>query len=629
MAKPIGTSSAPVTKTNLRSTVARPYEKSRVSGRQIARIGLGRFPSTTRNLVRPSDYCRNQDADVPSGVVGSSVFRAPVLTQLVPLSFRGVFFALLLTALSAGCSTPSSSAEVEPGPVALRRLTADQYERTVHDVLGAQVTVPNRIDPDDRRDGLLAVGSTFAGVTPSGLEKYEAAAATIAEQALGADHREALVQCQPASLTGPDEACARSFIERIGRKLFRRPLSDAEVDARVEIANTGARELASFHGGLELALMSFLVSPEFLFRVEEAEEDPSDPSRLRLTSISMAPRLSYLLWNTTPDEELLAAAERGDLVTDAGLAAQLERLLASTKLETGLRSIFSDLYDFRQFDDGLVRKDTALFPAYTQPMVEEAKEQTLRTIVSHLAQDLDYRALFTTQESFLTRRLGVVSQVPVPSPSGWEPYRFPDDSGRVGLLSHISFNALHAHPGRSSATLRGNFVREVLLCQEVPAPPANIDFSIVENTTGELRTARDRLEAHVSNDACAGCHALTDPIGLALENFDAIGMYREEENGAPIDSSGQLDGAPYEDAAGLGAALSEHPSLGPCLVRNLYRYTVGREPEAGEEPLLEALAQHFAESGYRTSELLRELLMSDGFRTTSGPRGVEETGDES
>ena len=551
------------------------------------------------------------------------------MTQLVPLSFRGVFFALLLNALSAGCSSPSSSAEVEPGPVALRRLTADQYERTVHDVLGAQVTVPNRIDPDDRRDGLLAVGSTFAGVTPSGLEKYEAAAATIAEQALGAAHREALVQCEPASLTGPDEACARSFIERIGRQLFRRPLSGAEVDARVEIANTGARELASFHGGLELALMSFLVSPEFLFRVEEAEEDPSDPSRLRLTSISMAPRLSYLLWNTTPDEELLAAAERGDLVTDAGLAAQLERLLASTKLETGLRSIFSDLYDFRQFDDGLVRKDTELFPAYTQPMIEEAKEQTLRTIVSHLAQDLDYRALFTTQESFLTRRLGVVYQVPVPSPSGWEPYRFPEDSGRVGLLSHISFNALHSHPGRSSATLRGNFVREVLLCQEVPAPPANIDFSIVENTTGELRTARDRLEAHVSNDACAGCHALTDPIGLALENFDAIGMYREEENGAPIDASGQLDGAPYEDAAGLGAALSEHPSLGPCLVRNLYRYTVGREPEAGEEPLLEALARDFAESGYRTSELLRELLMSDGFRTTSGPRGVEETGDES
>jgi hypothetical protein len=168
-----------------------------------------------------------------------------------------------------------------------------------------------------------------------------------------------------------------------------------------------------------------------------------------------------------------------------------------------------------------------------------------------------------------------------------------------------------------------------LLCQEVPAPPANIDFSIVEDTTGELRTARQRLEAHVSNDACAGCHSLTDPIGLALENFDAIGMYRQEENGMRIDSSGQLDGVPYSDAIGLGAALSEHPFLGPCLVRNLYRYAVGRDPEAGEEALLEALGSRFADSGYRVSELLRDVLLSEGFRTTSGPREADAPGDES
>ncbi len=569
------------------------------------------------------------NANVPSRLVGLHVPRSSLLSQLLPPSFRGACFAALVALVAAGCTSSSSSVEVEAGPVALRRLTAEQYERSIHDVLGSHVTVPSRIDPDDRRDGLLAVGSTFAGVTPSGLEKYEAAAATIAEQALAAEHRDALVQCQPTSLTGADDACARPFLERMGRQLFRRPLTSEELEARVAIANESARGLASFHGGLELALVSLLVSPEFLFRVEEAEDDTSNPSRQRLTSLSMASRLSYLLWNTTPDDDLLAAAERGDLVDDEALAVELERLLASPKLETGLRAIFSDLYDFRQFDDGLVRKDAALFPAYTQPMIEEAKEQTLRTIVAHLAQDLDYRELFTTQESFLTRRLGVVYQLPVPSPSGWAPYRFPDDSGRAGLLSHISFNALHAHPGRSSATLRGNFVREVLLCQEVPAPPANIDFSIVEDTAGELRTARQRLEAHVSNEACSGCHSLTDPIGLALENFDAIGMYRQEENGAPIDSSGELDGVPYSDAIGLGTALSQHPSLGPCLVRNLYRYAVGRDAERGEEALLEALGDRFAESGYRISELLRDVLLSEGFRTTSGPREADATGDES
>jgi hypothetical protein len=265
---------------------------------------------------------------------------------------------------------------------------------------------------------------------------------------------------------------------------------------------------------------------------------------MRVTSVSMASRLSYLLWNTTPDDDLLTAAENGDL-------------LASPKLETGIRSIFSDLYDFKQFDDGLVRKDNALFPVYTQALVEEAKEQTLRTIVAHLGADKDYRDLFTTSESFLTRRLGVAYRVPVTTANGWEPYVFSEDARREGLLSHISFNALYSHPGRSSATLRGKFVREVLLCQDIPTPPANVDFSIVEDTMGELRTARERLEQHVTNDACAGCHTLTDPIGLALESFDAIGMLRDEENGVPIDTSGELDGVTYEDAAALaqGAPL--------------------------------------------------------------------------
>ena len=343
----------------------------------------------------------------------------------------------------------------------------------------------------------------------------------------------------------------------------------------------------------------------------------------------MAARLSYLLWNTTPDEELLTAAENGDLVDRFALAAQVERLLASPRLETGIRAIFADLYDFKQFDDGLVRKDAALFPAYNQTLVEDAKEQTLRTIVAHLVVGKDYRDLFTTAESFLTRRLGVVYQVPVPTPDGWEPYLFEADTGRAGLLTHVSFNALYSHAGRSSPTLRGKFVREVLLCQDVPTPPANIDFSIVEDTTGVLRTARERLEAHVSNEACAGCHTLTDPIGLALEQFDAIGMYRETENGVRIDPSGELDGVPYEDAAGMGRALRDHPSLGPCLVQSLYRFAVGRDIVTGESDLLAFLNERFVESEHRFTGLLRELVLSDGFRTTSGPREVDQSGDAS
>ena len=543
-----------------------------------------------------------------------------------------LFVSGLSLAALAGCDGSGGSSpaiEVDAGPVALRRLTAEQFERSIHDALGEHVTVPSRIDPDDRREGLFAVGSSFASVTPSGFEKYEAAASAVAEQALDEAHRDDLVQCQPESPASSDEECARAFVERIGRRLFRRSLTAEEASARVAIANEAANELDDFYAGLELALISVLASPEFLFRVEVAEPDSTDPSRMRLTSVSMASRLSYLLWNTTPDDELVSAAENGALVTESGLAEQVERLLSSPKLETGIRSIFTDLYDFKQVDEGLVRKDNALFPVFTQTLIEEAKEQTLRTIVAHLMADRDYRDLFTTPESFMTRRLGVAYRVPVPTASGWEPYVFSEEARRDGLLSHISFNALYSHPGRSSVTLRGKFVREVLLCQDIPTPPANIDFSIVEDTTGELRTARERLVAHVANDACAGCHTLTDPIGLARESFDAMGMLRDEENGVPIDTSGDLDGAEYDDAAGMGRALRDHPALGPCLVRNLYRYATGRDVTTGEAALLDFLNERFADSEYEVRELMREVVLSDGFRTTSGPRKAEETGDES
>lgn len=541
--------------------------------------------------------------------------------------------AAVLAVAIVGCSSGdggsgSDAPAVDGGPVALRRLTTEQFARSIHDVLGKHITVPTRIDPDERRSGLLAVGSSFAGVTPSGFEKYEAAAAAVAEQALDADHRAELVPCEPASASSSDDVCAGQFIEQVGRRLFRRSLSQAEIDRRVEVARSATAVLGDFYEGLELALSSLLVSPDFLFRVERAEPDPSDPNRPRLTATSIASRLSFLLWNTSPDDALLDAAESGDLLDHDVLAAQVDRLVSSPRAEIGLRSLFSDFYDFRQFDDGLVRKDAALFPAYTQTIAEDAKEQTLRTIVAHLTNGGDYRDLFTTRNTFLTRNLGLVYRVPVVEANGWEAHAFDQASPRAGLLSHISMMALYSHPGRSSPTLRGKFVREVLLCQNVPTPPANIDFSIVEDTMGELRTARDRLEAHVTNDGCAGCHNLMDPIGLAFENFDAVGAFREQENGVTIDASGELDGVAYDGPIGVGEALRDHPEVGPCLVHTLFRYSVGRDATLEEWPLLDFLGERFAQSGFRIADLVREMVLSDGFLTTSGPREAEMVGAE-
>jgi len=183
----------------------------------------------------------------------------------------------------------------------------------------------------------------------------------------------------------------------------------------------------------------------------------------------------------------------------------------------------------------------------------------------------------------------------------------------VGLLTQVSFLAAHAHPGRSSVTLRGKALREKLLCQQVPRPPPNVDFSIVENPDSTLRTARERLAAHRSNPICAGCHKITDPIGLALEHFDGAGQYRETEAGATIDTTGALDGKPFEDVPGLATVLRDNPLLPACLVKRVYSYGTGGPAAPADKPVLAWLGERFAEDGYRLPDLLRTIATSQPF----------------
>jgi hypothetical protein len=502
----------------------------------------------------------------------------------------------------------------------MRRLTERQYEASIADVLGPDVVIAGRIEPDNRRSGLLAVGSSYVSVTPSGLEQYDSIARSVARQALDVAHRSALVPCEPRVASGPDDACAAELVRALGRRLLRRPLEDADVQPRVEQAGAAARQLSDFYGGLEVTLASMLISPEFLFRVETTELDPDDPRRQRLTSLSMASRLSYLLWNTTPDDELLAAAERGDLVDDAGLEAQVERLLDSPRSRTCARS--SDIYGLDRSSRPRAQGSRS-FPAFSSKLTRR-EEQTLRVIVEHLlTEDGDYREPFTTRKSFMTRAPAWSTACRWRRPRAGA-VRIPGRGRARGLATHVSLLALYSHPGRSSPTLRGKFVREVLLCQDVPPPPGNIDFSMFDDMSGaNRRTARERLTAHVANPACAGCHQLMDPIGLGLENMDGIGAFRETEGGETIDPSGDLNGVAFDDAVGLGEALSKDPLLGPCFVSTVFKYATGRDPMPGERSFLAFLDGKLAASGYRLRDLLRLIATSEAFRTTSGPREIE------
>ncbi len=505
------------------------------------------------------------------------------------------------------------------GPIVVRRLTQEQYQTIVADIFGADIKIGGRFEPDLRKSGLLAVGAGEVSVTPSGFEQYDSMARGAAAQIVDEHHRDMLVDCTPASVKAPDEACAKSFYSKVGRLLYRRPLTTDELKAQLSIADAASTKLGNFYTGLAMGLTGMLEAPQFLFRREVAEADPDHTGQQRLNAFSKATRLSFFLWNTTPDDELLAAAENGELNTARGLAKQADRLMASPRLTAGARAFFNDMMGFDAFAD--LSKDTTIYPKFTNAVIADAQEQTLRTVTDHLlVAKGDYRDLFTTRKTFMTPLLGTIYRVPVETKEGWEAHEFAADDPRAGLLTQVSFLSLHSTPGRSSPTIRGKALREVLLCEKVPDPPGNVNFNLVQDTKNpNFRTARARLSAHATQATCTGCHRLIDPMGLGLEQFDSLGEYRPTENGQPIDASGELDGVKFTDAASLGRALHDNPATPSCLVNRLYAYAAGRPAGKGEADWIKYLDTSFAANGYRLPDLMRRIVTSDAFYRIAAP----------
>jgi hypothetical protein len=507
-----------------------------------------------------------------------------------------------------------AGSEVVASPPRVRLLSQEQYFNSLGYVFGPDISVAAHFTPFRRTDGLVATGASVAGVTSGQIDEFQRTAIAMADQIVSPQHRNFLVPCAPKSEAAADRRCAALFIRPVGRLLYRRTLTKDQETSLVELAAKSADKLNNFYAGLAVAINAMLISPDFLFVIDKYEPDPERPASLRLDGASYAARLSLLLWNAGPDDELIRSAESGELMTHVGRQHQVDRLLASSRLETGVRAFFDDMLGFD--DLASLSKDASIYPTFSGVTLQDAREQTLRTIVDQLVtKKLDYRELFTTRDTFISPALAAVLQVP--APPGWSPYTSPEGSPRVGLLTQISFLSGHAHPGRSSPTLRGKALRELLLCQTVPRPPPNVDFSIIENPKSTMKTARERLTAHRSNPVCAGCHKLTDPIGLALENFDGAGQFREAERGAPIDASGSLDGRDFSNSIGLGQALHDHPALPSCLVRRVYSYAIGSPVAANDKLVLPQLTKHFAEAGFQLPDLLRSIALSPGFSDVS------------
>jgi hypothetical protein len=512
------------------------------------------------------------------------------------------------------CGMVAVAAPADSYVVSMRRLTEQEYRNSIADIFGKEIEVRGSFEPTQRTNGLEAVSTALLSVTPVGFESFNKMADDIATQVTAEKYR-AKLPCAPKDAKAPDDACASKIVSHYGLLLFRRPLAAAELDNRVGLSRRITEQTNDFYAGLRYSMSMLLQLPDFTFRSEVAIPAAGGKGGT-LDGYSRATRLSFLMWNTTPDAELLRAAEGGELNTPEGLTKQVERLMASPRLDDGMRAFFDDMLQLDTFDT--VSKDSLLYPKWGSGMATSAREETLRTVVGLALHDNgDIRDLMTTRQTYLDRRLAVLYRVPFPFTGDWVKYEFPADSGRSGILTQVSMLSMFSHPGRSSPTKRGVALNEILLCLPTPNPPNDVDFSLVNKTDGPLKTVRERLMAHATTPTCAACHNRSDPVGLSLEDFDTIGGYRTTENGQTIDVSAAIEGRAFSGAQGLGQYMHDNPKYPACVARKLNSYSRGLRSSYVED--FPDAYKAFQASGYRLRTLLKSLALSDSFYAAAPP----------
>jgi hypothetical protein len=557
--------------------------------------------STRKHLPRPS-RARPLRLELPALIAISVAASAACVGQIGDPEGDGL----------GGPGGPNGREELELAAPALPRLTEHQYRSTLADLFGTSAPVMP-VEPDTKPYLFYSIGAASTTLSELGTQRYEEAADAVTRSVFSdPGRRAAFVGCE---LTAPGDACAADFLKRFGRRAFRRPLTADELNRWVGISQALAQPDA--WEGLRLAVAGLLQSPYFLYRVELGEPDKEDPARSRLTGYEVASRLSFMLWNTAPDDALLDAAERGELDSREGIAAAARGLLDDERARAAIQAFFHQYLDLGRLDG--ITRDPASYPLFT-PGITSA----MRAEVEMLVDDVvfknpgDARSIFSTRRTFVNADLAALYGVEAPgaTATNFVEVELPADGPRAGILTLGAFLTMNAHETRTSPTARGKYVRERVLCQTVSPPPPDVDTTLdpVAPGTAPL-TVREQLEEHRKNPVCAGCHAFIDPPGFLFEHFDSSGTFREKQWGdLPIDSSGDLDGKPLADARGLATELERDPRVGHCMVTQLFRHAQGRLETGGEEPGIDDLAERFAGASYDFKTLVIELVTHDAFR---------------
>ena len=415
-----------------------------------------------------------------------------------------------------------------------------------------------------------------------------------------------------------DDACARRIFSRLMRLAYRRPVAESDFAAPMKFYSE-ARKSGDFESGIEMGLRSVLVSPEFLFRVERDPAGLPANTAYRVNDLELASRLSFFLWSSIPDEELLAAAERGDLRKPETLEKQVSRMLADRRSRALVTNFAEQWLYLRNLAS--MTPDMRLFPDFDENLRQAFREETELFFESVMREDRSVLDLLRADYTFLNERLAKHYGIPNIYGSRFRRVEFGANGPRGGLLRHGSVLTVTSYATRTSPVIRGKWVLDNLIGVPPPPPPAAVPALKENQGIGKTLPVRERLAQHRDNPACSGCHQLMDPVGFALENYDAIGRWRASEDGIPVDASGGMpDGSKFDGVAGLQRALLARPELFvSTLTEKLLTYALGRGVEHYDAPAVRQIVREAEASGYNFSAIVAGVVHSAPFQSRRTP----------
>lgn len=539
--------------------------------------------------------------------------------------------AVLLGAvpLGAGC-TPHDADVAGPPPVPyvgsspLRRLSNDEYLHAMRDLFGVAPEGLPALPPDTTVGGF---GNDARTLGPSDLRiaRYEALAFAFADAATVDDAALArLLPCTSFATDAEQASCGRALIASFGRRAFRRPLETDELE-RYARRFDGFRSTIDFRAAVQLVLMAIVQAPAFLYRIEIPVVDATTlvadaPGAVRISAYALATRLSFLLWESVPDDELLDAAESGALLDPEVLAVEVDRMLADPRVVDTIVDFDRQWLDVdRILSDANRTRDPAQYPDWTATTPASEREEALRLVRWSAAEgEGTIGELFASRHAEVDGTMAAIYGVAAPADGTWASVELPADQ-RAGILTRGAFLAGHAHSGNVSPPIRGSFVLERILCQPHLSPPAAADLSQPQPSPGEgAVTNRTLFERRTSSPTCSGCHVRVNGVGFAFEHYDAVGAFHALDHGLPVDASGELfdvdPSGPFADAVDLSERLSTSRTVLSCASDTWVRFALGRTLEPQDAYLRHRALTALDATGGEVRAMLRAIALSPELR---------------